>query len=224
MTAVRPPEYFPRPSVAALFLAADRVILADTLPFSRQAAHNRARIRTSEGAQWLTVPREHTGGRVALDRLAVVGRDWKRKHLHALRTAYGMAPYVDHVLPEVEALLSREYESLGALTAATCRWVHRWLNAESELVVASELPGRPDSLAAIWDAAGRAPLLALPESAERDRQSLAAPTRVLDYTETPRRQAFAGFESGCSVLDVILTHGPRAADVLREGTALSPPI
>ena len=221
MTALRPPEYFPRQPVAALFLAADRVILADTLPFSRQAAHNRARIRSAEGRQWLTVPREHTGARQPLDRLAVVGTDWKRKHVHALRTAYGMASYGEHVLPEIEALLARDYDSLGGLAVATCRWTHRWLGATSELVLASSLPGRPDTLAAIWEAAGASPLLALPESASRDHDRLAVETHVLHYAGTAYRQSFAGFEPGCSSLDVILNHGPRAADLLRARTRLA---
>src|SRR5690606_15157503 len=49
MTAVRPPEYFPRLEYAALLLAAERFVVADTFPFSRQGWQNRTRIRTPEG-------------------------------------------------------------------------------------------------------------------------------------------------------------------------------
>ena len=61
MTAIRPPEFAPRLDYVALLLAAERLVLADTFPFSRQGGHNRARIRTAQGAQWLTVPRRHAG-------------------------------------------------------------------------------------------------------------------------------------------------------------------
>lgn len=220
MTALRPPEFFPRQEVAALMLAADRFILADTLPFSRQAAHNRARIRSSDGPQWLSVPREHTGRPVALDRLGIVDDGWTRRHLHALQTAYGMAPFALHVLPEIEALYARDWPSLGALSVATCEWTHRWLGATCEIVVASSLPGRPDTLEAIWEAAGSNPLLALDESAERDSARLGTAVEVLTYAEAPHRQAFDGFVSGCSSLDVILNHGPRAADVIRTRRAV----
>lgn len=222
MTAVRPPEFFPRPEVAALMLAADRLVLADTLRFSRQAAHNRVRIRTDAGTQWLSVPREHLGRPVPLDQLPVVDDGWRQRHLHALQTAYGMAPYIEHVRPEVEALLSREWRSLGALAVATCEWTHRWLGASCEVVTASTLPGRPDSLGAIWEAAGTAPLLALPESADRDRQRLGVETRILRFDAPEYRQAFDGFAPGCSSLDLILNHGPRAAEILRAGTRVEP--
>ncbi|MEM6327623.1 MAG: WbqC family protein [Bacteroidota bacterium] len=221
MTAVRPPEFFPRQEVAALMLTADRLVLADTLPFSRQAAHNRARIRTHAGRQWLTVPREHAGRPVPLDCLGIVPDGWPSRHLHALQTSYGMAPFAEHVLPEVDALLSREWPSLGALTVATCEWAHRWLGAACDLVVASRLPGRPDSLETLWDATGAPPLLALEESAARDASRLGTEADVLTYAETERRQAFDGFVPGCSSLDVILTHGPRAADVIRAGASVT---
>ncbi len=227
MTALRPPEFFPTPEVAALLLAADRVILADTLPFSRQAAHNRARIREASGAQWLSVPREHTGWKVPLAELQITGTDWARKHMQALRTAYGMAPYAEHVLPEVEAMLTRSWPSLGALSVETTRWTHRWLGATSDLVVASQAPEAPNALGALWRASGAIDpnadvLLALPSSAERDRQRLGVPTHVLTLDERPYRQTFDGWVPGCSSLDMILNHGPDAARLLRERTTVEP--
>lgn len=221
MTAVRPPEFFPRQEVAALMVTADRLVLADTLPFSRQAAHNRARIRTVSGGQWMSVPRQHAGRPVPLDRLQIVDDGWARRHLHALQTSYGMAPYVDHVLPEIEALLVRDWPSLGALSVATCEWTHRWLGVTCDLLVASSLPGRPDSLDAIWDEASASPLLALEESASRDAERLGVETRVLRYEEAPRRQAFEDFVAGCSSLDVILNYGPRAAEIIRGAASIS---
>lgn len=222
MTAIRPPEYFPRQRLAALFLAADRVVLADTLPFSRQATHNRARIRTASGAGWLSVPRRHGLGPTPLAEMPVHEDGWRRKHLHALQAAYGMAPYGDHVIAEIGDLLVEPSTSLGNLAVATCRWVHRWIGATSELIVASELEGSPDSLSSIWRASGEVALLALPESADRDRQRLGVETHVLTYSDPEYRQAFDGWEAQCSVLDLIAMQGPRAAGTLRSGTTIRP--
>ncbi|OZC02371.1 WbqC family protein [Rubricoccus marinus] len=222
MTAVRPPEFFPTPEVAALLLHAERVVLADTLPFSRQAAYNRAQIREAAGAQRLSIPRVHTGKRQPLASLEIAGTAWARKHVHALRTAYGMAPFAEHVLPEVEALLTGRWPSLGALTVATTRWTHRWLGATSQLVVASETPEAPASLADIWTASGEGALLALPSSAARDRQRLGVETHVLRYEHRPYRQTFEGWVPECSSLDLILNHGPDAARLVRERTTIRP--
>ncbi len=217
MTAIRPPEFFPRLPYAALLLAADRVVLADTFPFSRQSAQNRARIQTAAGPRWLTVPRRHAGLGQPLAEVEVVDDGWRRRHLATLRAAYGMAPFYDHVAPALADLLGRPYASLADLTCATVAWAARWLEATAAVVRASALPGAPTSLADVL-AEGET-LLTLPESAEGDRQQVGGPVRVLRFEEGERRQAFPGFEPGLSVLDLVFNHGPRSADVLRRGVA-----
>lgn len=220
MTALRPPEYFPRLPYAALLLHADRFVLGDTFPFSRQGAHNRARIRAAGGPQWLTVPRRHAGRPVSLIETEVVSDGWARRHLHALRSAYGMAPFYDHVAPELADLLGRDYSSLADLTCATVAWTARWVGATADLVRASALPGGPSGLAEAFGEAGGDRLVTLPESAETDRQAVPADVYVLAFQETERRQTFAGFEPGLSVLDLVFNYGPAAGDVLREGAEL----
>ena len=227
--AVRPPEYLPRLPVAALLLAADRFVIADTFRFSRQSAHNRARIQTAAGARWLSVPRQHTSSRhsaatpgsaVALRDLAVVDDGWRRRHVHAVRAAYGLAPFYDHYAPDLAALLAEPPASLAALTVAAMRWAARRLGAECEIVVASELPGAPATLPAVWRAAGGT-LLTLPESAAGDAAALTARVEVLRFGEAPRRQVFEPFAPGCCVLDLLMSYGPRAADVLRTQSDMS---
>ena len=214
---IRPPELAPRLPYAALVLAADRVVLADTFPFSRQSGHSRLRIRTSQGAQWLSVPRRHTGAAAPLCEIATVDDGWRRRHLAGLRAAYGMAPFYEHVAPGWAEVLATP-GSLADLTVASVRWVAGWLGAPAEILRASELPGAPATLAAVAEAVGTEALVTLPESAARDAEALPrARVEVLDYAETPRRQAFPGFEPGLSVLDAILNHGAAAAEVVRAG-------
>jgi hypothetical protein len=226
MTAVRPPEYFPRLEYAALLLAADRFVIADTFAFSRQAWHNRMRIRTAEapGWQWLTVPRRHAPpGTLLLTLPLDETRPWARVHRRALRYSYGMAPFYEHYREGVEEILGRAWPSLGALAAAAVEWTARQLGAEAELVRASDLPGAPDTLPAVWEALGTPPVLAtLPESAARDAERLVAfrpRVQVLVFQEPERRQNFPGFVGGLGVLDLLFNHGPAAADLLREGMA-----
>ncbi len=212
MLAVRPPDYFPPAAHAALLASAGRVVLADTFAFSRQSTHNRARIATSQGPQWMTVPRTRAAVGTPLDRVEVVADGWPRKHVRTLRSAYGMAPFAEHLLPEVEALLAGTHASLGALAAATTAWALRRLGATADVALASALPGAPATLADVWDAAGRGPLLSLTP----DRDAAAVPdVRPFDYAEPPRWQVWGeALTPGLSVLDVLLTHGPDARRAL----------
>ena len=71
MTAVRPPEYFPRLEYCALMLEAEWFVVADTFPISRQSRQNRTKIRTpdEQGRQRLTVTRKHGATDKALNAL-----------------------------------------------------------------------------------------------------------------------------------------------------------
>ncbi len=225
MLVVRPPDYFPPAAHAALLARAGRVVVADTFAFSRQAAHNRARILTAQGPQWITVPRRHAPVGTPLTAVGVVDDGWPRRHLRALRSAYGMAPFVDWVLADVEALLAGPHASLGALAAATTEWTIRRLGGTADVVRASALTGAPATLVGVWEATGRPPILTLPEASDRDRaalEPLGATVQPFQYEEAPRRQVWpdspgvpAGFAPGLSALDVLMTYGPDARRALQ---------
>lgn len=219
MTAVRAPEYLPSLPFAALLLAAERVVLADTFRFSRQAHQNRARIRTSQGAMWLSVPRTHAGRPLQICEMPVPDDGWRVRHARGLEAAYGMAPFYAHYRPDLLELWAEPPPSLGDLTVRSVRWVARQLEAACEIVVATELQGAPTSLEEVWAAVGTGPLLTLAESADRDRQ-LDAEVCVIELAEAERRQAFPGFEPGLSTLDLLMNYGPEAAALLRDMTTV----
>ncbi|GAB5534582.1 MAG: hypothetical protein Rubg2KO_08310 [Rubricoccaceae bacterium] len=219
MTAIRPPEYLPRLPYAALLLAADRVVLADTFQFSRQKHQNRARIRTSQGAMWLSVPRTHAGRPLQIRHMPVPDNGWRVRHARGLESAYRMAPFYDHYLASLLDLWAAPASSLSDLTVRSVQWLSRQLEASCEVRLASELPGAPVGLAEVWATVGPGSLLTLPESAERDRQ-LDAQVHVLELKETERRQAFSGFESGLSALDLLMNYGPASAGMLRGMTTI----
>lgn len=223
MLAVRPPEYFPTLEVAALLAVAERTVLADTFAFSRQAAHNRARIVTAQGALWLSVPRQHAPVGTPLPEVRLVADGWARRHGHALRTAYGMSPYYEHYAPEVAALLAAPYASLAELAVATSRWTARALGAPEPLV-ASDLPGAPASLLNVWHAAGGGDLVALGASAARDAARLSGvAVSVLALDPAARyRQTFPGWTPGASSLDLLMNLGPEAAAWLHAHARLAP--
>ena len=138
-------------------LAAECFVVADTLPFSRQSWQNRTKIRTpdEQGRQWLTVPRKHGATDKALNALELdASTPWARTHLRALHVNYSMAPFFERHAEDIEALLGEPYSSLGALTVVAVKWVHEKISGPSELLVASELPGAPDTLEGVWKALG----------------------------------------------------------------------
>lgn len=230
--AVRPPEYIPRLSTLALWLAADRVILGDTFPVSRQSPQTRAGLRSSIGTGqerlWLSVPlRGVTRGRTPMCE-ATVGRQapWQRTHLRAIDTCYRAAPYFEHYFPQVRAILEGEGDTLADYALGFCRWVARQVSVETELELASEMAKSPATLPDVVRAAhgsGPVEVLVLAESAEHEARRLReagieASVWVLGFDERERRQSFEGFVPGLCALDLLMHYGPASAEALRSGS------
>ncbi|MDX1531695.1 MAG: WbqC family protein, partial [Rhodothermales bacterium] len=225
--AVRPPEYLPRLAYCALGFVADRVVLADTLPYSRQSFQNRARIRTpnpggkrsARAWQWLSVPlRSGAPGRPIHEVPIDAAAGWARRHEKALQFNYGTAPFFHHYAPQVAALWERPWERLADLTAESVEWTLQALGAPAALLRASALPGRPARVPALLRAAGADVLVTLPESAERDRahaEAAGVRLQVVEVAEQPRRQNFEGFVPGLSALDLLMNYGSESAGLLQ---------
>jgi hypothetical protein len=220
--AVRPPEYFPRLEYAALMLVVDRFVLADTFPYSRQSTQNRCRVRLpgqgERATAWLSVPLlgRASGQPIAEVEIAPDPR-WRQTHRKTLLHHYSSAPFFVHYRSEIEELIEIPTEDLTALTVATTQWVASALGARAELILASELSGEPDALEAVLRRSPAEALTTLTESARKDREAAdvaAVGFRELHFQEQPRRQNFPGFAPGCSVLDLILNHGPESTAYL----------
>lgn len=221
--AVRPPAYFPRLAELALAARAEALVLGDTFAFSRQSTHNRARIRSTAGAMWLSVPVGTAHGRrldgVALDAWPEAARHARK----ALRFSYGKAPFYEHYADALDALLAAEHSTLAALACATTDWLFARFGLPAPRR-ASSLPGAPATLAEVVSALPATSLLVLPETLARDRAALASPVEALpvealpvealDWAERPYRQPFAGFVPGLSALDALMMRGPHARALL----------
>src|SRR5947209_18898528 len=91
--AIHQPHYLPWLGYVAKWAAADLFVFLDTVQYEKNGWQNRNRIKTAEGARWLTVPvRAHLGTRVAAVSIDV-DRPWAKRNRRAIASAYGEAPY-----------------------------------------------------------------------------------------------------------------------------------
>lgn len=219
--AVFPPEYFPGLRTSAILVRSDVVVLADTYRYVRQTLQNRAGIRTPDGRQWMTVPVGHGqhGRSVADTRIRDVA-DWRAKHLKALRFNYGAAPYFEHYIHRIQALFEEETRLLGDLTSASTRVVADLMGCRLQWKRASEMNGAPGDLPSILESAGPGTLL-VPESGREWPVPDERVTMRFVFREPAYRQQFVGFVPGCSVLDMLMLHGPATRELLLSSSWIS---
>ncbi len=129
------PHYFPRLHYVQRALSSDIFEISDYLQFVKKhqfrgpdgtsyrgksyQAH--ASIKLADGLHHLVVPAKD--GLQAINKTPIVySPNWVQKHLETIKVAYRGASEFDKVFPEVEALLSEHYSSLGELTIRTVVW------------------------------------------------------------------------------------------------------
>ena len=97
---------------------------------------NRCVIATAHGPQTLSVPLER--GRNAKEPLSqrkpVAGDKWKREHVHAIRTAYGSAPFFIHYADELFERMTQPYDNLASLNLALIELLLKWLRVDVHAV------------------------------------------------------------------------------------------
>jgi hypothetical protein len=140
IVAVHQPNYLPYLGFFQKMANADVLIFFDTALFSRQLGfHNRNRIKTPIGAQWITVPIQHSTVATMRD-VRIAGTDWARQHRKMIEANYRRAPFFESYSTELRAALKKPWTSLVELNEAMIGLIARSLSIDTKTVKTSTLP------------------------------------------------------------------------------------
>ena len=141
IVAAHQPNFAPWLGFFDKAVAADVLVLLDTVQFIKRGYQNRTRIKSSTGPQWLTVPVISKGryDQATQDVLIDDTARWRQVHLRTLRSVLAKAPHHDALLELVEPIYAQEAHRLVELNVAVLRAVVDGLGIGTRLVLASEL-------------------------------------------------------------------------------------
>jgi len=143
--AAHQPQYFPWLGYFDKISQADIFVLLDSVQFKKNEWQNRNRIKTSQGWQWLTVPIQHHFGQTIHDVQICQARNWRTKHLHALKTNYSNAPFFEKYWSEIEDIFTVNWQNLSALNIYVIKKLMKLLNIHTPVHIASQLPSLPNT-------------------------------------------------------------------------------
>jgi hypothetical protein len=227
--AIHQPQYLPWLGYLAKWAAADLFIVLDVVQYERNGWQNRNRIKTRDGARWLTVP-VHAALGTPISEVAIDGsRGWPVRHLRAIEQAYARAPFLATYRGDLAELYARPWTHLAPLAAATAQWLARAVGIRTPVRLASELgvastdpTGR---LVALCRAAGADTYLAGADGARyMDLAQFAAAgidVQAQRYEHPVYPQIHGEFVPFLSALDLLLTAGDQALSTIRRGDAWS---
>lgn len=219
--------YFDRVSRADLLIVLDHVAMDRN---SKTKFANRNKIRTPDGWMWLTVPTETKGARdTPINRLGLMGDDWKRQHRATIRQFYRDAAHYDDYSGKLDAFYDRPMRTLAEAAAASTGLLTDALGITTPLVLSSSLDPKSTKSELILELckiAGAHAYLSGPFG--RDYLDPAAFARegveivFHDYVHPSYDQVYPGFEPTMSALDLVLNHGPQSLAILRDKTEAMP--
>ena len=135
------PGYLPWLGFFDQMLRADAFVYYDDVQFDKNGWRNRNRIKTTQGAQWLTVPVIQKGRfqQLVCDVEIDNRLPWARKQLATLAQAYARAEHLEPYLSSLVALLSTPPSSLVDLDIALAGLMASWLDISTPIYRSSQL-------------------------------------------------------------------------------------
>lgn len=126
------PQYFPRLHYFARILNSDAFVVRDDVQFVRKHSYPGDRIDKSyqghtpikqpSGRFLLTVNTKHEGRKSIAQTRVSYTHDWAGDHRKTIRNSYSRAPYFSEIYPELDQLLSMQFDTLSRLNTASILW------------------------------------------------------------------------------------------------------
>lgn len=223
IVSIHQPQYLPWLGYFDKIDRADVFCFLDNVQYKKNEWQNRNRIKTAAGWQWLTVPVHYRFGEeireIEIDRRS----EWRRRHLQAIRTNYGSAPFFCRYIGFFEELYEKDWKYLCDLNI----WAVENLCALLEMgtvrtIRASNLALRNHPTDRLIDiclhlgadtylaGAGGAAYMDLARFNESD-----IPVCFQDFDHPIYPQLFGHFESHLSIVDLLMNHGPDSIGIIR---------
>jgi WbqC-like protein family len=207
----------------------DLYVIYDQVQFAKRHWHNRNRIKTVTGPEWLTIPVASKGRYTQPIDKVEIEKPWADKHWRSIELAYRRTPFFKTLAPTVQ----RWYEQAAKhrlLTEVNTLFLHeiaRLLGLRTRIVrdttfsVGGE---KTERLIAIARAAGADCYLSGPSAKAYLEETRFAEAGItvewMDYSGYPNYPQLHGeFEPAVSVLDLLFAVGPDAPRYLRRNAA-----
>jgi hypothetical protein len=233
MITIIQPAYLPWLGFFNRMALADVLVLLDHVRIdqnSKTKFANRNRIRTEQGASWLTVPIK-TGGAapMELNRVNLATKSWQRSHWRTIEMSYARSAHLKVYADQLAGLYEASYERLDEVNAAFFSFLTKELGLQTKRVELSSnlnlTKSKGDLILEICDLLGADGYISGPFGREYlDAGAFAANGIDLyfhDYVHPVYAQCGPDFISHLSALDLLLNCGARAAEIVTKKQELS---
>ena len=229
VVVIHQPDFVPYLGFFHRFLHANSYIALDHVQFvngSSRAWTHRDKIKTAQGANWLTLSVKKSPRDTAINQIELsADANWRRDNLFLLHQNYHRAPYYAELIPKMQRLYTRPFHTLRDFNMASIEMLMDLLDVRIPWVYSSDLHpvGTKNELLVdlLQKASATHYLSGIGARDYFDPAPFAgAGIEVIwqNFTHPVYQQQFGEFVPYLSALDVLFNHGIKASrDILRRG-------
>lgn len=135
------PRFFPGLHYLHRMMVADVFVIFDTVQFTPRHEENRAKLKSPQGPQWLTVPmRKISREQLITDTFINNTQPWQQKAISTLNHLYSKAPHYKTYASEIHSILEAPHETLTQLDRSSWEPALQILDITCQFIYASDLP------------------------------------------------------------------------------------
>lgn len=178
------------------------IIIEQHEHYQKRSFRNKCIIQNANSLQILTVPlAKGKHQQLSITEVEIsYDEPWQSKHLQAIRSAYGSAPYFEHYYEIIEKEMIRRNQYLFNLNRRLSRVIARLLGIEWSVTYSKKYKKHPPNTA--------------------DHRQRFTPRNYAEITSfQPYPQVFSErhpFTPNLSILDILFCQGPEAKNTLRK--------
>jgi len=193
----------------------DLFILHDDLQYTKGDWRNRNKIKTPNGAQWITVPVHYDHTDQLIEETAIDdSKLWARRMLNKIQNSYVKAPHFEPFFSELSDLLLEPAVSISDLNLRLIKWVCAHLEIKTPIAFSREYHpkgARTERLIGILEQVGATAYLSGPaaqaylEPELFEQAGIRLEYKVYGYPEY--EQLYPPFDPAVSVIDLLFMVG-----------------
>ncbi|MGD0406335.1 MAG: WbqC family protein, partial [Candidatus Bathyarchaeia archaeon] len=225
---VHQPEYMSWLGFFDKLARCDTFVIYDDAQFQHGGFHNRNKIRTAQGWEWLTVPITHGYPQTIKD-VKIAGTRWKNKHLSAITNSYEKTPYFKEYFPLIKEAIDFDHELLISLNLHLIRTFAEILSIKVNVVRSSEFPycgkEKNEKLVSMCRSMGADTYLSGSGGKAYINENLFSQANIKiqwhNYVHPIYKQRYEGFQPNMSIIDLLFNTGPQAKEIILKGGTIN---
>lgn len=223
--AIMQPTYLPWTGYFDLMERSNIFVFLDDVQFEKQSWQQRNQIKTTTGAQWLTVPVLQKLPQKISEVIINNTVPWRKKHWNTIKQNYSKSSHWQNYFAFFEELYEKDWELLAELNIYVVLWLKKQLGITTKTVKASKLNAqgaRVELLIDICKKLGADEYLSPIGSKAYIEENNIFPHNNIkleyqNYEHPIYRQLYGDFIPYLSAVDLLFNKGGHSLEIIRSG-------